>query len=62
MYKKKRKDKTPESERGAMPEKSCMRGIGCRDDSVGVWNGAELNLTDLREISNRSVSGSNWSE
>lgn len=61
MYKKK-KDKTPESEREPCRKKSCMRGIGCRYDSVGVSNGAELNLTDLREISNRSVSGSNWSE
>lgn len=37
-------------------KKSYTRGIGRRDDSVGVLN-AELNLTDLRETSNRSVSG-----
>lgn len=43
-------------------KKSCTWGIGCRNDSVGVLNGAELNLTDLREISYWSISGSNWKE
>lgn len=43
-------------------KKSCAWEIGCCNDLVGVLNEAELNLTDLREISNWSVSRSNWNE
>lgn len=58
----KKKDTIPERERVPRRKKVVHEESAAGSHSVGVLNGVELNLTDLREISNWSVSGSNWNE